>query len=72
MECPNKKKNLSSCPCTYPGCSKKGICCECLRYHLSQGELPACLFPPEAEKTYNRSIEYFVSLYSKKNKDKKE
>ncbi|RLF31924.1 MAG: hypothetical protein DRN08_07285 [Thermoplasmata archaeon] len=68
MECPNRDKNLSFCKCSYPGCSKKGICCECLRYHLSRGELPGCVFPPEAEKTYDRSIEYFVSLYNKKKK----
>ncbi len=69
MECVNRDKNLQRCNCTYPNCSKKGICCECLRYHLSRGELPACFFPPEAEKTYDRSIDFFISLY-KKNKKK--
>lgn len=67
MNCSNKEKNLDKCPCTYPGCSKKGICCLCLEYHLSRRELPACVFSSDAEKTYDRSIEYFVSLY-KKNK----
>jgi len=28
-------------------------------------ELPACFFPDDAEKTYDRSIEYFISLYEK-------
>ncbi|MFN3270815.1 MAG: hypothetical protein ACK42G_09520 [Candidatus Kapaibacteriota bacterium] len=28
-------------------------------------ELPACFFPKDAERTYNRSFEYFVSLYNK-------
>ncbi len=60
MECPEKEKNLAKCNCTYP-CSKKGKCCECIAYHLSLGELPACYFTAEEEKTYNRSISYFVS-----------
>lgn len=65
--CVNRDDNLKNCPCTYlpagrqgPGCDKKGICCECLRYHLDRGELPACCFPAEIEKTYDRSIEKFL------------
>lgn len=65
MDCLNKQKNLQNCNCTYSPCDRKGTCCECLRYHLSQGALPACVFPPEAEKTYDRSIEHFVSLHKK-------
>lgn len=61
-KCLNQEENLKNCPCTYPGCDKKGICCECLRYHLSRHELPACCFPPEVEKTYDRSIEKFVEI----------
>ncbi len=59
MEC-KKEENLKNCPCTYPGCDRKGACCECIKYHWSRGELPACLFTPEIEKTYDRSIERFV------------
>jgi len=66
MDCVNKKKNTDFCPCTYPGCSKKGICCECIRYHLSRNELPGCLFPPEAEATNDRSNDHYISLYKKK------
>ena len=66
MECPNLKINTDFCTCTYPACSRKGLCCECVRYHLSRGELPGCVFPPEAEKTYNRSIEYYLSVTKKK------
>ncbi|MCD6452041.1 MAG: hypothetical protein J7L64_06750 [Acidobacteria bacterium] len=62
MECPNLKKNLARCNCTYEPCSRKGKCCECLAYHLSHRELPACFFPPEVERTYDRSIERFLSL----------
>jgi len=60
VSCSNKEKNIQKCPCTYPGCSKKGICCECLQYYLSNEEVPACFFPPDAEKTYGR---YFKGNY---------
>jgi len=30
------------------------------------GELPACYFPDDIEKTYDRSIENFVSLLQKR------
>jgi hypothetical protein len=52
--------NLSSCNCTYEPCSRKGRCCECISYHHSLGELPACYFDAADEKTYDRSIAYFV------------
>lgn len=64
-ECANKDKNLSRCNCSYPSCPRKGICCECLHYHLSAGEVPACFFPQDAEKTYNRSIDHFIAVYKK-------
>lgn len=58
MEC-KIEENLKNCPCTYPNCSRKGRCCDCLRHHLENNELPACCFPAEAEKTYDRSFERF-------------
>ena len=63
MNCENREQNLINCNCTY-SCSKKGICCECVSYHRSMNELPACYFPDMAEKTYDRSIDYFVKLYN--------
>jgi len=54
------EKNLKNCPCTYPSCPRKGKCCECLSYHLSRKELPACCFSKEKEKTYDRSIRNFL------------
>jgi hypothetical protein len=42
------------------------VCCDCLTYHLKKRDLPACCFPKDAEKTYNRSFEYFAELVSKK------
>ena len=65
MEC-QIEANKSRCPCTYEPCSKKGTCCECIRYHWEMDELPGCLFPPEVEKTYDRSLKRFISVYSKK------
>lgn len=66
VDCPNRERNLKKCPCTWPNCDKKGICCECLRYHLSRGELPACAFPPDVERTYDRSFERFVKTQSRR------
>lgn len=59
MEC-RQKENLKICPCSYPDCPRKGICCQCLAYHQEKGQLPACYFNPEAEKTYDRSIAKFI------------
>ena len=64
MEC-NIKNNMKKCTCTYEPCSRKGKCCECIEYHRNMGELPGCLFPPEAEKTYDRTIEKFIEIYKK-------
>ena len=62
-EC-KKQENLKKCNCTYP-CDKKGMCCDCIAYHLARKELPACCFPQEEEKTYDRSFEKFAELVNK-------
>ncbi|MBN2067087.1 MAG: hypothetical protein JW744_01325 [Candidatus Diapherotrites archaeon] len=59
MEC-KKEGNLEECNCSYPGCSRKGLCCECVKHHRERGELPACFFSEKAEKSYDRSIARFV------------
>jgi hypothetical protein len=64
MEC-KQTSNKQKCKCTYPGCPRKGICCECLRYHLANDELPGCCFSPEYEKTYDRSFENFQRMLNK-------
>ncbi|HOX43598.1 MAG TPA: DUF6485 family protein [Myxococcota bacterium] len=56
----DEAKNREGCNCTYEPCSRKGRCCECLAYHRRAGELPACYFPAEVERGYDRSIECFV------------
>jgi hypothetical protein len=57
-----EEQNLKSCNCTYEPCSRKGICCDCIRYHLRSRELPACCFPDDAERTFDRSFEHFARL----------
>jgi hypothetical protein len=59
MDCPNHEQNLAECNCTYEPCSKKGKCCECVAYHRRSGELPACFFPDDVERTYDRSFARF-------------
>ena len=63
MDCPNLEENLEFCTCTYEPCSRKGKCCECIRYHISKRQLPACAFPKDAEKTYDRSFAKFIEVW---------
>jgi hypothetical protein len=60
MDCDNLKTNSEACNCTYPGCLRRGRCCLCLAYHRNAGELPACYFSAAEERTYDRSISFFV------------
>lgn len=64
MEC-HKTRNMERCNCTYEPCQRKGICCECIAYHLRSRQLPGCCFPKDAERTYNRSFEHFAELVAK-------
>ncbi|MFC1508102.1 DUF6485 family protein [Candidatus Omnitrophota bacterium] len=64
-EC-NLKKNKSKCNCSYEPCSRKGVCCECIQYHKGMDQFPACFFPDDIERTYDRSIEKFIEVYKKK------
>ena len=63
MEC-KKEQNLARCNCTYSGCGKKGVCCDCIQYHLPMRQLPACCFPDDVEKTYDRSFEAFAKAWN--------
>ncbi|MBD3178858.1 MAG: cytosolic protein [Candidatus Latescibacteria bacterium] len=63
MDCENIKVNKDKCNCSYPGCSRKGNCCDCLHYHLSRRELPGCVFPDDVEKSWDRSFEKFIEVY---------
>lgn len=48
MEC-KKEINKANCKCSYP-CSNRGMCCECVKSHRENNEIPGCFFPKEAEK----------------------
>lgn len=64
IKCDKYGRNTAYCNCTYNPCPRKGNCCECLQYHLSQRQLPACCFPKDIEKTYDRSFEKFIEVHS--------
>ena len=63
MEC-DLEVNKSACNCTYEPCARKGKCCQCIAYHLRFEELPACCFPSEVERTYDRSFTRFARMHS--------
>ena len=65
MQCAKEQNKEQYCNCTYP-CNRKGTCCDCLHYHRKMGQLPACFFPDDVEKTYDRSIEKFIELYQER------
>ena len=56
----------AKCNCTYEPCSRKGLCCECIQYHKGLGQLPACFFPDDVEKTFDRSVDLFVKTYQER------
>ncbi len=62
MECVIES-NKKMCNCTYESCERKHKCCQCLHYHRKQGQLPACYFNAEFEKTYDRSIANFIRMH---------
>ena len=62
-EC-SKELNQEHCNCSY-SCDKHGLCCECLMNHRRRGELPACYFPDEIERSYDRTIANFIRLHQK-------
>ncbi|UCE19138.1 MAG: hypothetical protein JSV84_01975 [Gemmatimonadota bacterium] len=63
MRCDKVEEHKASCTCTYDPCSRKGLCCECVAYHLRANELPGCFFPAEVERTYDRSVRRFLETY---------
>ena len=65
MEC-QIDLNKANGTCTYEPCARKGKCCECVSYYLEFDELPASVFPPEVEKTYERSFARFVEVFQAK------
>jgi len=60
----DKNKQNSTCP--YEPRSRKGLCCECIRYHRKMKQVPGCCFPEEIETIYDRSIERFIRVYQER------
>jgi len=54
MECHSTGKD---CRCSYQGCPRHGNCCQCVAYHSKKGQFTACFFSPEAEQSYDRSLQ---------------
>lgn len=63
-QCPRAEINESQCPCT-ANCDRHALCCECVHYHRIRDELPACYFTKEEERTYNRSVAFFLQRHSR-------
>lgn len=61
MEC-KQSQNRGGCTCSYEPCRRKGMCCDCVAYHLQVRELPGCFFPADAEQSFDRSFEHFARL----------
>lgn len=57
--CPNLKVNLEHCSCSYSGCDKQGLCCQCVAYHRQMRQIPGCFFSAEGEQSYDRSYANF-------------
>jgi len=64
--CARQGKNPDDCPCTYPGCPRHGNCCQCVAHHRGKGQLAACFFTPEEERTFDRSVSFFVACRTPK------
>lgn len=60
------ENNIARCTCTYEPCSRKGQCCECVQYHKKMNQLPGCFFPPDVERTYDRSYKRFMECLKAK------
>lgn len=65
-QCPNIQRNLADCNCSYTSCEKTGLCCRCVAYHRQNRELPACFFPDEVEKGWDRSFRNFIETWKDK------
>ncbi len=59
MEC-KKAENAQNCTCTFMSCSRRGMCCDCVRHHLAKRQVPGCFFSKSGEASYDRSFEHFA------------
>lgn len=59
-DCPNQERNKKECTCT-ADCEKRGLCCECVAYHRSMGQIPGCFFSKKGEAQWDRSAQCFMA-----------
>jgi hypothetical protein len=64
LEC-SLEANKVNCTCTY-NCKRRGKCCECVEHHRQRQQIPACFFPADVEKTYDRSFARFMQVCQQK------
>jgi hypothetical protein len=64
LEC-GAESNKTKCTCTY-NCKRRGKCCECVEHHRQRQQIPACFFPADVEKNYDRSFARFVQVCQEK------
>ncbi|GAB6136883.1 DUF6485 family protein [Halanaerobaculum tunisiense] len=62
--CDQLEKNKEQCTCTNTSCALYGNCCACVARHRAKDEIPGCFFSPEAEKEWDRSVEFFIKSKS--------
>lgn len=55
--------NNKSCNCSYESCARKRKCCDCIADDLESDELLVCCFPDDVERSNDRSVARFFSLY---------
>ena len=65
MEC-KKEENKIGCACTYTSCGNRGVCCDCVRHHRENDEIPGCFFTAAGERTYDRSVKNFIQTMRSK------
>ncbi len=44
-DCANRARNAEQCPCDAADCSRRGLCCDCIRHHWGHSTYPlvACM-----------------------------
>ena len=60
MEC-KKEENKIGCSCTYTSCGNRGVCCDCVRHHRENNEIPGCFFTAAGApyELYNNQTVFF-------------
>jgi len=49
-------RNVKECACPKTTCPNHGLCCNCIKKHRENDQLPYCLFPEK-----DKSVEHYYS-----------